>query len=518
MRRLPKPSNIFKQLRFRLTFSYVLFFAVLLVAVGYLFRETVRLELDDDIRATLEEEWGAAKGYLHVDKGTPIWIADSTDPEEAYIVERLRHVYLLADAKGKVLERSETYQSIGIDSPVEIARVLKLTKPEVHVRRDSNGVPYLIKAGAMQGTRGRTYFLALGRSLESNQRTLDNINRRYSLLLLGVIALTTLLGWILSARAIQPLNSVARTAQEITSSNLTLQIPHRGAGDELDHLIDSFNRMTARLNQSFEQMRQFSTDVSHELRTPLTAIRGQLEVALFTASTAEQYRDAIVNALEDVEKLSSIVRALLLLSQAESGQLILQKTDLDLSDVVADVVDQFQIPAEDKNLKITAHLAPGALVQADRTQMERLFSNLLSNAVKYTAQGGTVTVEMSTGVKMETGEAGDTSAGHSFINAHVPTRPALQIRVADNGVGIPAEHLPHIFDRFYRVRNPHTNKIQGLGLGLSFVAWIVSAHDGTVTVESEVGKGTSFTLRFPLVIGEPVTQAASVAIPASQPA
>ena len=141
---------------------------------------------------------------------------------------------------------------------------------------------------------------------------------------------------------------MAQAAQNITGSNLSLQIPLRGAGDELDHLIESFNRMTARLNQSFEQIRRFSTDVSHELRTPLTAIRGQLEVALFTAETPEQYRDAMVNALEDVEKLSSIVRALLLLSQAESGQLALQKTPLDLGEVAPDVVDQFQIPAEEK--------------------------------------------------------------------------------------------------------------------------------------------------------------------------
>jgi signal transduction histidine kinase len=506
---LRKPPNIFKQLRFRLTFSYVLFFAVLLVAVGFLFRETVRLELYDDTQATLEEEWGAAKGYLHVDKGTPIWIADQTDPEEAYIVERLRHIYLLADNKGKVLERSETYQSIGIDSPEEVARILKLAKPEFHVRQDSNGVPYLIKAGAMQGTRGRTYFLALGRSLESNERTVDNVTRRYALLLLGVIALTTLLGWTLSARALDPLDSVAKTAQEITSSNLTVQIPTRGAGDELDHLIDSFNRMTARLNQSFEQVRQFSTDVSHELRTPLTAIRGQLEVALFTAQTPEQYRDAVVNALEDVEKLSSIVRALLLLSQAESGQLVLQKGPLDLSEVVRDIVDQFQIPAEEKNLTLTAHLLPGLMTNADRTQMDRLFSNLLSNALKYTPYGGTVRVDMDVDKDVDTGvnhsEKKPGPGSYGFNHYEAP-QSWLRVVVSDSGVGIPAEHLPHIFDRFFRVRDSQTNKIQGLGLGLSFVAWIVSAHDGSISVESKVGQGTRFVIRFPLVVQEPVPQ------------
>ena len=190
------------------------------------------------------------------------------------------------------------------------------------------------------------------------QRTVHDFTRSYFLFLPLLIALSMLFGWAVAGRAIQPLNSVAQAAQNITGSNLSLQIPLRGAGDELDHLIESFNLMTARLNQSFEQIRRFSTDVSHELRTPLTAIRGQLEVALFTAETPEQYRDAMVNALEDVEQLSSIVRALLLLSQAESGQLALQKTSLDLGEVALEVVDQFQIPAQEK--KISADRANGS--------------------------------------------------------------------------------------------------------------------------------------------------------------
>jgi signal transduction histidine kinase len=233
--------------------------------------------------------------------------------------------------------------------------------------------------------------------------------------------------------------------------------------------------MTERLSESFDQIRQFSTDVSHELRTPLTAIRGQLEVALFTAEKPEQFRDAMVNALEDVEKLSSIVRALLLLSQAESGQLVLQKSRLDLGEVTADVVDQFQIPADEKDVKLTATLEPGWMANADRTQVERMISNLLSNALKYTPKGGKVHVSV----------CRDAEEGW------------IRLEVEDNGVGIPAENLPHIFDRFYRVRNAQTNYTQGLGLGLSFVAWIVSAHDGTIHVESNPGDGSKFIVRLP---------------------
>ena len=464
-------------LRFRLTLIYALFFTLLLAAIGGLFRGTLQLEMDDDSRATLEEEWGAAKGYLHFEKSAPIWVADPTDPEEAYIVERLRHVYMLADDKGKVLEHSQTYDSIGLDSPQEIARVLRLPQPETHVRRDADGVPYMIKVGSIRGDRGRLFFFALGRAVDANERTVNNFMRQYYFLLLpGAVLVTGLLGWALAARAIRPLNLVAAAAQEITSSKLSVKIPRRHANDELDNLIDSFNRMTARLGRSFEQIRQFSTDVSHELRTPLTAIRGQLEVALFTAEEPDQFRDAMANALEDVEKLSSIVRALLLLSQAESGQLVLQKAPLDLADVVADVVDQFQIPAEEKGVKLTAILEPGWVASVDRTQFERLISNLLSNAVKYTPKGGSVSVRVGR----------DEAEGW------------IRMVVEDTGVGVPAENLPHIFDRFYRVRNAQTPAVQGLGLGLSFVAWIVSAHEGTIQVESQPGEGSRFTVRLPI--------------------
>src|ERR1043166_8802549 len=173
----------------------------------------------------------------------------------------------------------------------------------------------------------------------------------------------------MAGRALTPVLSVAQAAQRISGSNLNLRIPTRQADDELDTLILTFNRMIERLEASFRQIKQFSTDVSHELRTPITGIRGQLEVALFTAKTTDQYREAMFNALQDIDRLSQIVRALLLLSQAESGQLVLQKSRLDLCEVVRDLVEQFQIPAEAAGVKLTANLPAECLAEVDRVQI-----------------------------------------------------------------------------------------------------------------------------------------------------
>jgi heavy metal sensor kinase len=471
-----------RSLRFRLTLSYVVFFAILLSSLGILFRQALVTLLDRQTRALLEEEWAAVNGYLRIERRRQhYWYYDPTDLEEAAVVERLRRYFLLADTEGSVMEASSGYRVLGVDKPEEIRAAIRSQKEEWKIRYDSNDEPYLVRAGILHDDRRRQYFMAIALPLTENQRTIEAFTLNYSVLLPAMILASSLLGWFLAGRALRPLDQVSRTAQRISGSSLDVRMAPRGAGDELDRLIEAFNHMMERLTAAFEQVRQFSTDVSHELRTPLTAIRGQLEVALFTAKTPEQYREAALNALEDVERLSQIVKALLLLSRSESGQLALQKTAVDLSPLVLDVVDQFQIPAEAARLQLTAELPQECLIQADRIQIERLISNLLSNAVKYTPAGGRVCVRL----RPEDGQA--------------------RLEVEDTGQGIPASDLPHIFDRFYRVQSADLSPEQGLGLGLSFVAWIAKAHGGTVGVTSEPGRGSCFTVRLP--VGSPAEPA-----------
>ena len=492
--------RITRGLRFRLTASYFLFFAVLLVGVAGLFRARLSSELDTQVEDTLNEKWGAIKGYLRIEKDAELgqiaaeWYYDPDDPDEKTIVFDIRKIFLIADQNGHVILNgttkepavSTTYQELGIDKPEEIAtrvqQAVAATRPAKAgrifwmERRTAKGEPIKIRAGIVYDEHHQApYYVALGESFADN----ESILRRYTLInagvLLGSLILTSILGWIMAGRVLIPVRDVAQAAQRISGSNLSLRIPTREAGDELDYLILTFNRMIERLEASFQQMKQFSADVSHELRTPITAIRGQLEVALFTAKTTDQYREAMFNALQDIDRLSQIVRALLLLSQAESGQLVLQKARLNLCDLVDDLVDQFQIPAEAAGVKLSADLPPECPAQVDRVQIERMITNLLSNAIKFTPEGGDVRMAVR------------------------PQPDCIEIVVEDTGRGIPGESLPYIFDRFYRVPGSGTapGPEQGLGLGLSFVAWIVKAHNGKIEVDSTPGKGTRFTIRLP---------------------
>lgn len=463
-------------LRFRLTASYAFFFALLFATSAILFRQFLVISLESQTRETLDQEWGALKGYLRIEHGRPVWYVDQKDPDEALIAARLKQVYLLSETNGNIIQESPEFRLLGLDSPAAI-RTAAASNEKWIEKTSSRKILYLVRTGliADEAPPNVLYQVSIGRSLTTNQQLL----RRFNWLAAGLIPLMvlggSLVGWVLAGRGLYPVLQVAKTAQRITGSNLSLRIPERGAGDELDFLIETFNQMIERLEASFVQVRQFSTDVSHELRTPITILRGQLEVALMTADTKEQYRDAIVDSLDDIERLSHIVRALLLLSQAETGQVVLNRVRFDASELVRELGEQFQLPAESASIELTIDTPPVCEADLDRIQIERMLSNLLSNALKFTPPKGQVHLELQC------------------------LREFVVFKVSDTGRGIDAGHLPHIFDRFYRVTGAETKASpeKGLGLGLSFVSWIVKAHGGTVEVESTIEQGTAFTIKLP---------------------
>ncbi|MGI8962513.1 MAG: ATP-binding protein [Bryobacteraceae bacterium] len=469
--------RFFRTLRFRLASMFLLLLALVLAMVGIIGTITLHTILNNQSEQVLHEQLGSLRGWIHFDEtGEPYWFVDPSDPEEEAEVSRLQAVFVIADDQGRVDKGSSdpTLNRLFDRNTIvsELAEMEQTHEPIIKTITATDNVPYQVITSIMtDAEHHRKWYVAEGRSLARDRLLLRRFRQILSIFLPIVLLVCALVSWYSAGKALRALQSVEKAAQDITGSNLGLQIRKRGADDELDRLIDSFNAMSGRLKASFEQIRRFSTDVSHELRTPLTAIQGQLEVALFTATRKEQLQEAIENALQDVERLSNLVRALLLLSQSETGQIPMNRSVTDLSELVRDLVDQFQIPAEAHNVKLTCLERGPVQCDADRTQIERVVTNLLSNAIKYTPAGGWV-------------RAGAEAAGST-----------VKLVVEDSGVGIPKDHLPHIFDRFYRVPDPNPEK--GLGLGLSFVAAIVKAHGGDIQVETDVGKGSRFEITFP---------------------
>lgn len=472
-------TAVFRTLRFQFASTFLLLLATALTIMGLGGTRLLSGILENQSRDQLKEQLGSLKGWIYFNEndGQPYWgEVDRTDPEEEADVARLQSVYVVADDMGRINRSSDPSLKPLVDRKVilsELAQMALTHEPVMKTITDSDGISYQVMSSTMTDSKhhGRKWYVAEGRSLTEDREVLRKFRKNFLIFLPIALLLCALVSWLSAGAALRALQSVESAAGEITGSNLGLQIPKRGVDDELDRLIESFNEMSRRLKASFDQMRQFSTDVSHELRTPLTAIQGQLEVALFTAKSKEQLREAIENALQDVERLSNLVRALLLLSQSESGQVPMNRSLLNVSGLITDLVEQFQIPAEANDLRLTQIGKGPVFCEADRTQMERVVTNLLSNAIKYTPSGGWV-------------RAYAEQAG-SYV----------RIVVEDSGVGIPPDHLPHIFDRFYRVPDPNPEK--GLGLGLSFVSAIVKAHGGEIRVHSRLGQGSRFEVTLP---------------------
>ena len=254
------------------------------------------------------------------------------------------------------------------------------------------------------------------------------------------------------------------------------RIPDEGLSEDARRLVDLLNARLDALAATEKEQHQFIADVSHELRTPLTVLRGSLEVALEEERPAEEYREAIGNAILEVRHLARISQNLLFLTRGESGRVTLSFANLDLGRFVAETVKDFQPAAGDRDLELSTEV-PGlpVYVFADAGRLQQVLHNLMENSLRYTEAGGRIVVR----VDSKPGEA--------------------RIAVVDTGVGIPEADLPYIFERFYRSKRSRAANPGGSGLGLSIVRWIVEAHKGRVTVESTVGKGATFTVHLPVV-------------------
>jgi len=293
-----------------------------------------------------------------------------------------------------------------------------------------------------------------------------------------MLALAFLSGIWLANRSMKPVAQIAETARSIGEGDLSRRIRLQSS-DELGEISDVFDAMLDRLQAAFDRQKRFVADAGHELRTPLSVILLETESALAAKRSAEEYRGSLELVRTEGSYMSRLVEDLLYLARAENSAHSSEKQRIDLADIVVECLERISPMASAKNVRLNCAELPEAPVMGDRAGLIKVVSNLLGNAVKYSrADGGTVAV------KLTLEPAGSAS-----------------LSVSDDGIGIPADKLPHVFERFYRVDESRTEEEgapSGSGLGLSIVKTIVEAEGGTVSVQSREGAGSAFTVRLPL--------------------
>ena len=280
-------------------------------------------------------------------------------------------------------------------------------------------------------------------------------------------------GWWIMRKALAPVATLTQTAARINESNLSQRIPRTQNGDEFDRLTEVFNSMLARLDDSFNRIREFTLHASHELKTPLTVLRGETETALRDEKISPTERERAHSQLEELRRLTQIVDGLTLLAKADAGQVALMLEPLRLDELVRDCFADLQILAGPQHIQVELEVCEETSVLGDRHRLRQLLLNLADNAVKYNQPQGRVTMSL----RRADGLA--------------------EIKINNTGTEIPPEMLPRVFDRFFRGDSAHGNTIEGCGLGLSIAQWIVSAHAGKIQIASAPSQSTIVTVQLP---------------------
>jgi heavy metal sensor kinase len=318
------------------------------------------------------------------------------------------------------------------------------------------------------------YIVEVGVSTERTESTLRQVLLLLAIGLPIAVCIAVTGGFILVKRSLEPVDGMARKAEEITQLNLNERLPVMRSGDELERLSVALNHMISRLQDAIQTSKRFVADASHELRTPLTVLRGELEGLAQDAQLRAHTREHLGSMLEEVDRLAEIVESLLALSKLDAGEASSERVKFDLGELATSTAEQMSLLAEDKSITVICEAAPQVMVEGDRARMKQVVVNLLDNAIKYTPNGGRVLLKIS-------------RDAHEAI-----------LDVADNGVGIPADALPHMFKRFFRVDDSRSREQGGAGLGLSIVKSICNAHGAAVEVRSTPGEGSCFRVRQPL--------------------
>ncbi len=452
-------------IRLRLTAWYIAILLASLSLFGFAAFVAMRRGIEKSVDENLEGQAGSIEEVMgRVLQQQPERLQDEL--REHQELREQADFLQVCDQDGHWIYRSRLMEHYGVPVPVE---------PSYSAYNVvSADLPLRAMVREMTAS-GQTYRIQVAAPMDDFYDAMDRFKWMILLLSPVVAVLASGGGYWLSSRALRPVDRITRAAQEINSNNLAKRLDVAQTGDELQRLSETLNSMLGRLESSFNRITQFTADASHELRTPLALMRTTTEVSLRTSQTAAEYREAQQEVLSELEKTSSLVEKLMLLARADAGVESLQRVPVNVAECLRDACKDGKVLAEAKQLEFVDHIdAQKLFIQGDSHALHRLFLILIDNAVKYTPPGGSVTVSL-------------TGSNGSVIT-----------EFRDTGIGISAEDLPHIFERFYRADKARSREFDGVGLGLSIARWVAEAHRGSIEVQS-TSDGSVFRVRLPLL-------------------
>lgn len=333
----------------------------------------------------------------------------------------------------------------------------------------------VIMASRRHSVDGRPIVIRLAQSEEPVLHAVHEFLLAAALIFPLLVGAAAVAAQRMARRILTPVQAIASQARRISSSSLHERVPLNGTGDELDDLARVFNQTLTRLDASFQQLRQFTSDVSHELRTPLAAIRGIGEVGLARDGTREEYRELVGSMLEEVGRLTTLIDELLMIARADAGSIQLKYADIAALSLVRETVAMLEPLAEEKEQAIVIEDKQDGIIRADPVLIRQALVNVLHNAIKYSPAETQI-----------------------IFRLHSDNPETIRLSVSDSGPGIAPEHLRRIFDRFYRVDQGRSRDAGGFGLGLAISQWVVEAHKGRLAVTSTPGHGSTFEITLPL--------------------
>ncbi|MDZ4687137.1 MAG: ATP-binding protein [Planctomycetaceae bacterium] len=468
MRSRSRLNTFFRSLRVRLTIWNTLVVLIAVVVALLSVREGLRYYLLFETDAVLNDE--AKELLLAIERWHPDreQIIGEMQRKADSHVDRDWHIRWLSEDHTETLWSSPNAPAIPLSRLARTVQGQRVWVSNIHrsVERRLDEKPKLPR-----------YYVRVGATTAFIDNDVNRLTRVLAPVGLGILLLAPIGGYLLSERAIAPLQQIISATERLRPGRLNERLTVRGVGDELDQLATKINQFLDQIADHLRQHRDFVANAAHELRSPLTAVQSSVEVTLERHRTVEEYEELLYSVADECRHLGTLVNQLLQLAESESNEAPRLRQPVRLDEIVGKAVEMFEPVADERGVQLAVVSGDQAVVLGDRQQLRQVVTNLIDNAIKFTPAGGRVTVNLERDRALRT----------------------ATLTIADTGIGIAPDELPRIFERFYQVDKARARigAPRGNGLGLSICRAILAAHHGTIDVSSELGRGTTFRISLP---------------------